>query len=209
MLRDLYQITLDLPDRLFFSEDNPSKLFESMDAIPPNKSTKSVASSSLISHKITKEGTEYTYSGVIDGSVCVDEYRSVLSLFEQKLDDKLKEKYDKWKSLVNMSKSELIRFKSRQLELAKEHKSLHPGLTKDEASEQGISSGVESAEWIVKMKDVHYTDWTPKMWEWCGKQISFISRMKGSDGDLKDKNGNPTRKLLALKIWGHDPYKNI
>ena len=140
-------------------------------------------------------------------SACVDENRSILSLFEKKLDDKLKEKHDKWKSLVNMSKSELIRFKNRQLSLSKENKSLHPGLTKDEASDQGISSGVESADWIIKMKDIHYSEWTPKMWEWCGKQISFISRMKGAEGDLKDKNGNPTRKLLALKIWGHDPYK--
>jgi hypothetical protein len=31
--------------------------------------------------------------------------------------------------------------------------------------------------------------------------------MKGNDGPLYDAKGNPTRKLLSLKIWGHNPSK--
>ena len=46
-----------------------------------------------------------------------------------------------------------------------------------------------------------------KAYEWANKQISFISRMKGAKGPLRDDKGEPTRKLLALKIWGHNPEK--
>jgi hypothetical protein len=31
---------------------------------------------------------------------------------------------------------------------------------------------------------------------------SFLSRMGGSPGPMKDDKGRPTRKALALKAWG-------
>ena len=33
---------------------------------------------------------------------------------------------------------------------------------------------------------------------------SFLSRMGGSPGPMKDDKGRPTRKALALKAWGAD-----
>jgi hypothetical protein len=36
--------------------------------------------------------------------------------------------------------------------------------------------------------------------------VSFIKRMRGVKGPLY-KDGEPTRKLLALLVWGHDPEK--
>lgn len=33
---------------------------------------------------------------------------------------------------------------------------------------------------------------------------SFLSRMGGSPGPMKDEKGRPTRKALALKAWGAD-----
>lgn len=33
------------------------------------------------------------------------------------------------------------------------------------------------------------------------RRKSFCARMKGVDGPLKDKNGKPTRKALALRRW--------
>jgi hypothetical protein len=33
------------------------------------------------------------------------------------------------------------------------------------------------------------------------RRKSFCSRMSGMPGPLKDKNGKPTRKALALKKW--------
>jgi len=112
-----------------------------------------------------------------------------------------KEIYDKWKSLVNMTASELRRYYH-----TKDGK--ESGLTKAEAEEHGISSGRESAEWIMKMKKVNWKKWTPEMWIWATKQISFISRMSGIKGDLYDDKKQKTRKHKALLIWGHNPKKS-
>lgn len=118
-----------------------------------------------------------------------------------KIEDKdKKEIYRKWSNLVNMSKSELKRFYD-----SKEGK--EAGLKKSVADSMGIKSGRESAMWIMKMKDLHNSKWTPEMWRWATRQISFISRMSGNKGSLYDENGNKTRKHLSLLIWGHNPIK--
>jgi hypothetical protein len=57
------------------------------------------------------------------------------------------------------------------------------------------------------MKKINKYDWTPEMWRWAGRQVSFISRMTGNPGPLRDSKGEPTRKLLALLVWGHNPEK--
>jgi predicted ABC-type ATPase len=114
--------------------------------------------------------------------------------------DDHKETYKKWKSLVNMSYSELDKFYN-----SKEGK--EAGLSSSEAKEQGIDSGRESARWILKMKKTPHSKWTPTMWKWAKKQISFISRMSGNKGGLYDEKGNKTRKHTSLLIWGHNPKK--
>ena len=111
-----------------------------------------------------------------------------------------KEIYKKWKQLVNMSHSELKDFYE-----SKEGK--EAGLSKNEAREQGIHSGRESAEWIMKMKKTPMSEWTLPMWRWAKRQISFINRMSGVNGDLYDDKGNKTRKHTSLLIWGHNPKK--
>lgn len=108
--------------------------------------------------------------------------------------------YNKWKSLVNMSKSELEKFYNSE-------EGKEAGLSASEAKELGIDSGRESARWIMKMKDIPYTEWTSDMWRWAKKQIRFISRMSGVKGDLYDDKGNKTPKHTALLIWGHNPEK--
>lgn len=35
-----------------------------------------------------------------------------------------------------------------------------------------------------------------------GRRVSFAARFAGMAGPMKDKNGKPTRKALALKKWG-------
>jgi hypothetical protein len=114
--------------------------------------------------------------------------------------DDHKETYEKWKSLVNMSKSELEYFYNSQ-------EGKDAGLSDKESNDLGISNGRESARWIMRMKDTPVSEWTPKMWEWANKQISFISRMNGNKGALYDDNGNKTRKHTSLLIWGHNPKK--
>ena len=114
-----------------------------------------------------------------------------------------KEVYDEWKPLVNMSSSELKSF-------LKTEDGKEAGLSKSEASQLGIGSGQESASWILKMKEVPYTQWSKEMWSWAKRQISFIKRMSGNKGDLYDDKGNKTRKHTSLLIWGHNPerFKN-
>ena len=111
-----------------------------------------------------------------------------------------KEVYDEWKTLLNMSASELKKF----LETEDGKKA---GLTKEKADELGIGSGRESASWILKMKAVPYSQWSDTMWSWAKRQIGFIKRMSGNKGSLYEDNGNKTRKHTSLLIWGHNPEK--
>lgn len=114
--------------------------------------------------------------------------------------DENSETYKKWKSLVNMTYNELKKFYE-----SKEGK--EAGLSSKEADDLGIKSGRESARWIMKMKQTSKEDWTPTMWAWARRQISFISRMSGNKGPLYDEKGNKTRKHTSLLIWGHNPKK--
>jgi GNAT superfamily N-acetyltransferase len=111
-----------------------------------------------------------------------------------------KEIYQKWKDNVNMSKSELQKFYDSE-------DGKKAGLSKSEASKQGIDYGRESARWIFKMKDTPVSEWTDSMWRWAKKQNSFISRMSGVKGRLYNEKGEKTRKHLSLLIWGHNPEK--
>jgi len=133
--------------------------------------------------------------------------KQVEESLQEALNDDQRAKYTRWKKLINMSPSELMNFKTAQTKKGSKTASKYPGLKPKEARQQGISSGVQSANWIIKMKKTPVQQWTPEMWRWCGKQISFVSRMSGSAGPLHDENGEPTRKLLSLKIWGHNPSK--
>jgi hypothetical protein len=114
--------------------------------------------------------------------------------------DEKKETYKKWKELVNMSVSELKKFMDSD-------EGKEAGLTKEQANKLGIHYGRESAKWILRMKETPVEDWTPKMWEWAKRQISFNSRMRGNKGKLYDEKGIKTRKHLSLLIWGHNPEK--
>lgn len=108
--------------------------------------------------------------------------------------------YREWKTLVNMTKKELAAFR-------KTPEGKKAGLTKTQAKKKGITSGQESAEWILKMKDTPKEDWTDEMWERADQQIRFIKRMRAIRGTLYNEKGNKTRKHTALLIWGHNPEK--
>ena len=134
---------------------------------------------------------------------CPDEAEEIAKKFENGGKVTLKDKkkiFDKWRKLVNMTHTELRRYYHS-------NEGKKSGLSKEEADEQGISSGRESAEWILKMKKTNWKNWSNEMWKWANKQISFISRMRGNKGDLYDEKGKKTRKLMSLLIWGHNPKK--
>jgi GNAT superfamily N-acetyltransferase len=110
--------------------------------------------------------------------------------------------YSEWKRLVNMTKSELEKFYNSV-------EGKEAGLSPEEAKEQGIDSGRESARWIMKMKDIPYKEWSSDMWRWAKKQINFIKRMSGMKGSLYNDKGEKTRKHTALLIWGHNPEQKF
>ncbi len=108
--------------------------------------------------------------------------------------------YKIWRHRVNMSPAELKTFKSTKL--GKE-----AGLTRREAKTEGIRSGQNSANAILRMREKPPSEWTDYDEDWMRRQNSFVARMKGVRGPLYDEKGQPTRKHTALKIWGHDPEK--
>jgi len=117
--------------------------------------------------------------------------------------------WSRWYQLVNMSAPELKKFMDSE-------EGKKAGLTKEEAAKQGIKSGRESAEWLLKMIPIGQSwksvkeNWTDTMWEWAGRQNSFISRMRGAKGPIYEKDGKTkTRKHLSLLIWGHNPKKPL
>jgi len=109
-----------------------------------------------------------------------------------------KEIYSEWRRLVNMSPSELKDF----LESSYGKKA---GLSQREAKKQGIRRGRDSARAILRMKKKPVSNWSEADWDWARRQVSFIKRMRGVKGPYFDSKGEPTRKLLALLIWGHNP----
>ena len=108
--------------------------------------------------------------------------------------------HDEWSKLVNMSSSELKKFYNSD-------EGKQAGLSPKEARALGIHNGRESARWILKMKATPFANWTDTMWDWCKRQVAFISRMKNANGELYDDEGKKTRKHTALLIWGHNPEK--
>jgi hypothetical protein len=152
------------------------------------------------------EDSKLLAAGIAEGL----SFKSFLKLCEGKdlsagEQERRKELHKKWRELINMSPASIEAFKKSQTEKGRKDPKKYPGLKPKQAASIGISSGVQSAEWIVKMKQTPVGEWTPEMWKWAGKQVSFVSRMLGNSGPLRDENGEPTRKLLSLKIWGHNP----
>jgi len=128
------------------------------------------------------------------------------------------ETWAQWVTWINMSLSELKEFYDSP-------EGKQAGMKTSDASKMGIDTGRESARWLMKMIPTGGSwsgakkNWTSKMWEWARKQNSFNARMTGTSKrakgnpwyDEKIVDGKkirvPTRILLALKIWGHDPEK--
>lgn len=119
---------------------------------------------------------------------------------EQQEKDEL---YKQWKGLVNMGPKELQGFIDSDT-------GKDAGLSRKEASKAGakgkpIKTGRDSARAIVRMKSMSKDKWNANDWAWARRQVNFITRMKGASGKMRESDGTPTRKLMALKIWGHNP----
>jgi hypothetical protein len=124
---------------------------------------------------------------------------------EDTSEEEMSDLYKEWQKLVNMSGKEIDTFLDSD-------DGTEAGLSRKEAGKAGadggkISTGRDSARAIIRMLDTPMEKWSDNDWKWAGKQVNFINRMKGAKGPLRDEDKKPTRKLLALKVWGHNPEK--
>lgn len=127
------------------------------------------------------------------------------NLRESAEDERNRRDYKRWRQLVNMTPKQIQAFLDSQ-------DGKKAGLSRKEAATAGagggrITSGRDSARAIIRMKSKPFSEWDADDIRWMRKQINFISRMKGNPGKLYDEHGRPTRKLLSLKVWGHNPGK--
>lgn len=70
-----------------------------------------------------------------------------------------------------------------------------------------IREGREASRWIKRLKETPVEDWTPELWEWCDRVTRFIERLRKNGAPLLAEGGRVTRKLQALRSWGHDPLR--
>lgn len=105
--------------------------------------------------------------------------------------------FSTWRELVNVPSPVLRRFLARWGRVA--------GLSRASATVQGIRSGRDSARAILRMRAKRTSAWTASDWDWARRQIAFVRRMAAGRGVLWKPNGQPSRRLLSLVLWGHDP----
>ena len=154
-------------------------------------------------------------------------YNEYLLDFEVKQNPKSREEwFMDWAKLINMKNKELETFLTSSL-------GKKAGLSASEAKEQGINSGRVSGRAILRMRKkiglggpkdyvkgpthasalfiLAQKKWNDLDWEWCSRQVRFNKRFMGDwmgkrKGPLVRK-GQPTRRLLALWVWGLDPWR--
>ena len=134
------------------------------------------------------------------------------------------EQFTRWVQLVNMKNKELKRFldsplgkkaginKERQKEFGGINRGRTSGLAilrmRKKLGLSGPKDYIKNGPMIIKRYyDMALEKWNETDWYWCSRQISFNSRARGQRGPYTDKKGRPTRKLLALWVWGHDPWR--
>lgn len=135
--------------------------------------------------------------------------------------------FEDWAKLINMKNKELKAFLESPL-------GKKAGLSPSEAKEQGIHSGRVSGRAILRMRKkiglggpkdyikgpkhmkekfaLAQKKWNDNDWEWCARQVRFNKRFMGDwmgkrKGPLV-RDGQPTRRLLALWVWGFDPWRH-
>ena len=122
-------------------------------------------------------------------------------------EERKRELHAKWSKLINMSASEIKRFLDSE-------DGKDAGMSAGAARAAGIGRGRDSARAIIRMLgngrgvEQALENWSAGDWRWAGRQVSFISRMKGNSGPLYDDKKRMTRKLKSLLVWGHDPRKS-
>jgi len=108
------------------------------------------------------------------------------------------EVYSRFRSSVNMSAKQVLSF-------AATGEGKVAGLSRGEAAKQGIASGRQRPRQIARLLGKPKESWTAADLSVANRVISFISRMKGAAGPIRDEKGRLSRKATSLLLWGFDP----
>ena len=120
----------------------------------------------------------------------------------ERSDEEKKEIYDKWKSLINMSKKELV-------EWGKDPDHLEASLNREEAKDNGkIQSGYDSFHRIKRRKDKPFEDWTAQDFDNASQENGFNGRMLGGKPGKPVGSTGMSKWEISLRNWGHDPSKS-
>ncbi len=119
----------------------------------------------------------------------------------ERSDEEKKEIYDKWKSLINMSKKELE-------DWGEDPDHLEASLNREEAKDNGkIQSGYDSFHRIKRRKDKPFEDWTAQDFDNASQENGFNGRMLGGKPGKPVGSTGMSKWEISLRNWGHDPSK--
>jgi hypothetical protein len=106
--------------------------------------------------------------------------------------------YEKFQRLVNMRAGEMrahLRSSSLREAIA----------TTRRAKRGPLLEGQRAARYVLRMKATPLAEWTDDLWGECRKVVTFIERTRRNNTPLIDEEGRASRKLVALRTWGHNP----
>jgi hypothetical protein len=119
----------------------------------------------------------------------------------ERSDEEKKEIYDKWKSLINMSKKELV-------DWGEDPDHLEASLNREEAKDNGkIQSGYDSFHRIKRRKDKPFEEWTAQDFDNASQENGFNGRMLGGKPGKPVGSTGMSKWEISLRNWGHDPSK--
>lgn len=117
---------------------------------------------------------------------------TLLEEIEQAITEEIALRYDDYMSAVNMTFSELQAWSETECSTL-------------------ASLDRSPIERNLELLSTNKDEWTNKHFEWAGKTIAFINRMReNTAGDLlTDSNGNEcgSKRTISLKNWAYDPNK--
>jgi len=117
---------------------------------------------------------------------------TLLEEIEQAIEEEIAMRYDDYMSAVNMTYSELKAWAETECSTL-------------------ASLDRSPIERNLELLSTNKDEWTNKHFEWAGKTIAFINRMReNTAGDLlTDSNGNDcgSKRTISLKNWAYDPNK--
>jgi HK97 family phage prohead protease len=109
--------------------------------------------------------------------------------------EKMKERYDAFHSLVNMSASEITKWgESECSNLASR-------------TEDGGLGGDKVRKRVIRLLGTKLEDWNSQDFADAGDVVGFISRMSNMEQGEPVREGCPSKRDISLLNWGHNPNR--